>query len=244
MKTQTVKVTKGVETMARVNRALNLGVSEDNDDLPKHEVEKIMSETQSVKDSDDIDDIPDELGDEQGTTTTAANTGGSASNTAGMSIEEFNALGFNDERDEHERLKLWDAPTGDWEKTDRWKVEKRVYEGDCLPGDIDPMGRTVLNVTGKPKGRVANGIEYTPQLFLRISPDIRYKQDKPDEVDNSYKLFLQSKDTYLAINKEKVRTLGQLVAMLEEDNYIVRTMNGDTGPVSVGVKPRMEQRRR
>ena len=197
--------------------------------------------TPVVDTDNDIDDLPPELGEESNASMPVSN-GSSSSSSAGMSMEDLTGLGFNDKQDEHERAKL-DAPTGDWEKADRWKIEKRVYEGDCLLGDIDPVGRTVLTVSGKPKPRTANSIEYEPMLFVRISPDRRYKVDKPNEVDNAYKLFLQSKDVYLALKQERVRNIGQLIAMLVEDTYIVRTMNGDNGPIVVGLKAKVERRR-
>ena len=197
--------------------------------------------TQVVPSEDDIDDLPPELGEESSASMPVSN-GSSSSSSAGISLDDLKGLGFNDEQDEYERAKL-DAPTGDWEKADRWKIEKRVYVGDCVLGDIDPVGRTVLTVSGKPKPRTANSIEYEPMLFVRISPDRRYKVDKPSEVDNAYKLFLQSKDVYLALKQERVRNIGQLIAMLVEDVYLVRTMNGDNGPIVVGLKAKVERRR-
>ena len=75
--------------------------------------------------SDDIDDLPAELDGDSTPTASMSNGEGSASSSAGMSLDELNSLGFDDKRDEAERVKL-DPPTGDWEKDDRWKVEKSV----------------------------------------------------------------------------------------------------------------------
>lgn len=158
-----------------------------------------------------------------------------------LSLDDLNSLGFDDSRDETERAKI-NPPTGDWEKEDRWKFEKRVNAADSVHGDIDPTGRTFLNVVGKPKQREANGISYEPMLFLRLSPDIRYKQDKPAEVDMAYKLFLKAKDMYTEMYSEKPTKLGQLIAMLEEDSYILRTMSGDSGPVIVDMKVKRSRR--
>ena len=158
-----------------------------------------------------------------------------------LSLDQLNDLSFNDSRDEVERVKL-SPPTGDWEKEDRWKFEKRVNMADSMVGDIDPTGRTFFNIAGHPKSREANGISYQPMLFLRISPDIRYKQDKPNEVDMGYKLFLKAKDVYTELKEEKPKKLGQLITMLEEDNYVLRTMNGDNGPVIVDIKVKRSRR--
>lgn len=158
-----------------------------------------------------------------------------------LSLDQLNDLSFDDGRDEVERAKI-NPPTGDWEKEDRWKFEKRVNAADSVHGDIDPSGRTFLNIVGKPKQREANGISYEPTLFLRISPDIRYKQDKPNEVDMAYKLFLRAKDMYTEMHSEKPTKLGQLITMLEEDNYVLRTMNGDNGAVVVDVKMKRSRR--
>ncbi len=217
-----------------------------NDATPSEELYGAESSTASTQEnrvmSQDVDAIPDELDDEVSSTVPAANNGRSSSSAAGIGLEAMNAVRFDDERDELERARL-DAPTGDWVKSERWKYEERVYEGDCSPGDTNPVGRTILSFSGKPDSRQANGLEYTPNLFLRISRDVRYKSDKPDQVDNAYKLFLKAKDLYLDLNNEKVQYLGQLITMLEEDSYIVRTINGDNGPIIVDVKSKTRRRR-
>lgn len=152
-----------------------------------------------------------------------------------LSLQDLDNIGFNDARDEQERAKL-NPPTGDWEKEDQWKADIRCQQGNCMPGDLDPTGRTSLNFMGKPKPRQANGMEYEPMLFIRLSPDIRYKEDDPSKTDMAYKLFLKAKDLYMELYKEKPRNLKQLMTMLREDAYIVRTMNGDNGPIVVDIK--------
>ena len=161
--------------------------------------------------------------------------------TGVLSDSDVDTIGFNDEQDEAERAKL-NPPTGDWEKTDGWRFEKRVQAGNCMPNDLDSVGRTTFNIVGKPKPRQALGLEYEPVLFIRISPDLRYKEDKPADVDLAYKLFLKAKDVYIALNSEKPKNLRQLRVMLEEDNYVVRTMNGDNGPIVVDIKAKRERR--
>jgi hypothetical protein len=189
-----------------------------------------------------VDDIPDELGDEQATTVPAAAANGQRPTSSGLSLDALGEMGFNDDRDEETRLKLT-PPTGDWLKSDRWKFQKVVYADDCEPGDVDPEGRTIFVVSGKPDARQANGMEYQPHLFLRMSPDLRFKPDKPEEIDNSHKLFIKAKDVYMSLKGEKCRTFAQLINMLEEDQYIVRTMNGDSGPIVVEMKAQVARRR-
>jgi len=198
------------------------------------------------KRNDDIDVIPDELDDEgsKPSSTSAQVNGQSSSTSSGMTIDQLNATGFDNKRDDHTYRTL-NNPTGDWLKTERWKFSKVVYEGDCMPGDIDPTGRTMLIVSGKPNPRQVGDIEYAPDLFLRISPDIRYKKDKPGEIDNSHKLYIKAKeDVYLSIHSERATSFGQLIAMLEEDSYKVRTMNGDNGPIILDIKDKNSGERR
>lgn len=160
-----------------------------------------------------------------------------------LSADALNSMGFNDTQDELERQKM-NPPVGDWDKEDRWEYEKRVNSEDRQVGDIDGAGRTFLIFKGKPKSREANGLDYEPMLFLRISPDKRYKQDKPTEVDSSYKLFLKVKDMYIEKKGEKVKNFGQLKSMLEEDSYVVRTMNGDNGAIVVDVRVKRQRNSR
>ena len=191
-----------------------------------------------------IDDIPDELDDEPTTGSTSPKANGQQLTGAGMSLDQLNTMGFDDSRDELIRQKLT-PPTGDWVKSERWKLQKIVYIGDSQPGDVDPEGRTMFVVSGKPDARQANSMEYQPQLFVRLSPDVRYKPDKPEEIDNAHKLFNKAKtDVYIALHSEKPTRFAQFITMLEEDSYVVRTMNGDNGPIVVDIKARIAVRRR
>jgi hypothetical protein len=196
----------------------------------------------AVSDDDDIDDLPSEIsGDDTQSKNTDARANGEMV-TGGLSLDELDERGFNDNRDEMERTKL-DAPPGDWFKKERWEFEKRVYANDSMPDDLDPSGRTFFTFKGLPESRVANGgMVYEPNMYLRISPDIRYKADKPDQVDMAYKLFLRCKDLYLDMKGEKP-TARKLIAFLEEDEYTVRTMKGDNSPIIVDVKKTVQRKR-
>ena len=163
--------------------------------------------------------------------------------SSSISIDDLNSIGFNDARDEAERARL-DPPTGDWIKDDRWKFELRRNEQDSELGDIDPLGRTMLTFTGKCVSRDANGITYDPMMFLRVSPDARYKVEEPEKADMAYRLFLKAKDLYLTLKGEKIRSVAQMRDMLAEDEYVVRTMKGDNGLVIVDIKPKQKERSR
>lgn len=188
---------------------------------------------------DELDEVfpPDEINDELDHT----NSSTSYSATAGLSLDELDIAASNNvARDEAERAKM-DPPKGNWNKTDKWMYEKRVSLQDKQAGDIDPAGRTVLNFYGKPEAREENGITYEPTLFLRISPDIRYKADKPKEHDNSYKLYLLSRDLFMSIYGRAPK-ISEIVKMLEHDEYIIRTFNGDTGPIVTGLQDPNQER--
>ena len=192
----------------------------------------------------DVDDIPDVVVPPGTASAGMVTPPPTYTTTSGMPLEALQGLAFNDERDAVERKKL-NNPTGDWLKTERWEFAKVVYAGDCVTGDIDPEGRTILTFSGKPDPRQHEGMEYQPTLFLRISPDIRYKKDKPTEVDNAYKLYNKAKeDLYLAVHNEKPKQFVQLITMLTDDIYKVRTMNGDNGPIIVDIKDMKSGERR
>lgn len=178
--------------------------------------------------TDEIPEMPDEIH-------------ADADQGAGLTADQLNEQGFNDEQDEAELKKL-NPPTGDWLKENTFDYVKRVNLEDQMVGDIDPSGRTFMTFTGKPEPRTANGIEYQPMFFVRISPDRRYKQDKPQEVDMAHKLYLKAKELYLSLHAEKPRNFGQLITMLCEDNYVIRSMNGDNGAIAVDIKPKRQQR--
>ena len=216
-------------------------------DTPTAREKEKMAE--QVKKNDDIDDIPDGLDDEGVQRSVPQSNGAQVSSNAGLSLDELNSLVFDDDRDSKNRQQL-DLPSGDWLKSERWEMRHMVYEGDCMPGDINPAGRTIFTFIGKPEPRTHNSVEYCPTLILRISPDVRYSrtEGKQAEFDNSHKLYLRAKeDLYVAIHQEKVRTGLQLITMLTDDEYIVRTMNGTYGNVIiVGLKDKQRagQRRR
>lgn len=183
--------------------------------------------TTETPDDDDIPEIPPAFDGSNGSSDTL---------NEGLTLEELNERGFNDAQDEEELKKL-NPPTGDWIKDDRWVVAKRTNTEDSSEGDLDTQGRTIFTFQGKPQARTANGLEYQPTFFLRVSPDRRFKADKPQEVDMAYKLFLKTKELYISSKGEKPKNIGQLVKMLIEDSYIVRSMNGDSGAIAVDIKP-------
>jgi len=225
----------------RNNAKVNADVSEDNDDLIGDEM---VNET-VVDEKDDVDDIPDEL--DLDAPQTAGNRSSAeratASSSGGLSLDELDAQGFNMGKAEDERKRL-DNPTGDWEKKDRWEFEKRVYAGDCMPGDMDPAGRTSFSFKGKPKPRHENGISYEPTLFLTVSPDYRADEYNPGAADGAYKRFLYALDLYLDIKGEACKGPRYLISMLENDEYVVRTANYDGNTRIVGMKKETGVQRR
>lgn len=185
---------------------------------------------------DNDDDIPNEVVSNMATPSYTSNTAnGNVSTTGGMSLEELDEKGMNETRDEELRAAL-DPPAGDWLKTERVeKWEKRVYANDNAPDDLDPAGRTIFSYEVKVMSRTMGQHTYTPKLFLRVSPDARFKADKPEEVDMATKLWLRAKDLYFAVKEERP-TIRKLVYFLAEDDYTLRTMKGDSNPVVVDVK--------
>lgn len=161
----------------------------------------------------------------------------------GSGLDALAGMEFDQAQDEQERKKL-DAPTGDWQKEDRWEFELYIRTEDSQPGDKNPAGRTYFNFKGKPHSREANDLVYEPTLFLRMSPDRRYKEDKPQEVDMAHKLYLLAKDVYLELKEEAATDPRKFVTMLIEDSYVVRTMNGDGGPIVVAIKSGRRRNRR
>jgi hypothetical protein len=165
-----------------------------------------------------------------------------AASTGALTEDAFEAMGFNTDRDELERAKL-NPPTGDWKKEDSWEYTRQVMSDDTAEGDIDPKGRTFLVFAGRPLPREANGLSYEPTLRLRISPDMRYKQDKPTDIDLAYQLFLKCVDLYIEKFEEKPSQMAKFRNMLQHDSYYVRTMNGNSGPMIVEVKAKTFQRK-
>lgn len=178
--------------------------------------------------SDDIPDTPDEIQAdiEQG---------------AGLSTDELNAMPI-DQAEHDADFKRLNPPTGDWTKENTWVSTKRVNTEDKMPRDRDKGGRTYYTFSGYPEPRVVDGLEHRPMFFLRVSPDKRFKQDKPQEFDLAYKLWTKAVELYLSVKGETAKVIGDVCNVLEEDQYIVRSMNGDSGPIAVDIKPKRQQR--
>ena len=201
--------------------------------------------TKPSEDNDDLDDLPTEITDEQipvGNKSTNSAANGQMV-TGGLSLDELDEKGFNEERDEETRAKL-NTPGGDWLKKDRWPFEGRVYANDSMPDDLDPSGRTFFTFRGESETRVVGGRVYTPIMYLRISPDIRYKPDNPDQIDMPHKLFMRAKDLFLEMKGERA-TPRKLIDFLENEEYTVNTMPGNGGgsPYITDIK-KMTQRKR
>ena len=166
-------------------------------------------------------------------------------NSEALTIDDLLSQEYTSEQKEQfeDSYKKLNPPTGDWEKDDRWKFEYRFNENDSQPNDINPAGRSFLTFSGKPISREANGISYQPLLFLRVSPDARFKADKPSEHDLAHKLWLKANnELFLALNEREAKNPREVRTMLEEGNYVMRTMNGDNGPVIVDIKLKRARR--
>lgn len=203
-----------------------------------------MANRRNVKDVDvDVDDIPDELDELSNSGVTNSRVNGETVTSKGLSLDELEEKGFDEARDAETYAKL-NTPGGDWVKRDRWDFEQRVYANDTMPGDLDPSGRLYFIFKGVAEPRVVGGNVYTPNQSLRISPDIRFKPDNPDQIDMPHKLYMRAKDLYLSVRGEKC-TPRKLVAFLEEEEYVVNTMPGNSGgsPYITDIKP-IPQRKR
>ena len=164
------------------------------------------------------------------------------SSTGALPSTDLASMGFNETQDEEERKRLF-PPPGDWLKVDEFEFNLQYREDDKQPGDRSPQGRMILSFMGKPEARYnTTGDEFQPVLFLRISSDRRYKVDKPNEVDLAYKMFLRAKDLYLELKEEMPKSIDELVQMLVNENYTIRTMQGDSGPFCLDVKPNRKTR--
>lgn len=199
---------------------------EPDDDKPKgkkptdNEFDVEATDTDKVSNT---DDIPDEFSTDDST-------------SSGLSTEDLNKTIFNDKQYDDDYKKM-NPPTGDWNKEDRWETFKLVINTeDSMPGDINPAGRTFYSIAGRPESRTVDGIEHTPMLFFRGSPDRRFHHVKTSEFDAAYKMFVRMREVYLSIHGERMRTPAQLKYMLEEDNYVLRTGNGDNGPMVYDIK--------
>lgn len=153
---------------------------------------------------------------------------------------DLDALGFDHARDEVEKRKL-DAPAGDWKKEEEWEFSQAknvmVYAGDSEAGDTLPGGRLVYSFFGRPTARLdKEGNEFQPFLRFRISPDKRYSVSKPDQVDQSYKLFLRAKTVFFEVEGHTPKSQSELVRFFVEGNYLITTMRGDDGPFVLNIK--------
>jgi|SRR5262245_5474868 len=192
--------------------------------------------TKAQFDDDDIPDIPEEY------------TADADASSTTLSWDDLAGVGLDAKSANADYIKM-NPPTGDWLKDDRWEFDRikgiSHREDDHRDGDISPHGRTFISVMGRPAPRVVNGIDYQPLLFLRVSPDKRYKDGADDEkapFDLAYKLYLRSREAYLSIHGQELTNLQQLVYLHTEDEVVYRTMNGDNGPVIVDVKPKPKKR--
>lgn len=163
------------------------------------------------------------------------------------SLDDFD-LGQFKERDSHEYQKD-NPPGGTWVKEDEWSYKIFVNEQDSRKGDINPQGRTLLIFTGRPKVRVVNNIDYDPILSFRISPDLRYKDPedadgREDQKDLASRLWTMAKEKmYLEMKGAMPQKLRDITDMLRYDEYEVRSMKGDNGPVVLEVRTKQQQRR-
>ena len=158
-----------------------------------------------------------------------------------LTLDQLDSLGFNDERDQEELNKLF-PPAGNWNKEDTFQFRIVNYDNDIQVGDLSDKGRTIYSFSGKPEPRELNGVEYQPVLFFRMSPDIRYKEDDPTKIDHTYRMFLRAKELFLSIKEYKPKTQRELVEMLVEDRYVIRTMNGDSGPFVLDILPKRNKK--
>lgn len=173
---------------------------------------------------------------------TITDTESKESNTVEVDLD---ALGFDHARDEVEKRKL-DAPAGDWKKEEEWEFSPAknvmIYGGDCETGDTLATGRLVYSFYGRPTARLdKEGNEFQPFLRFRISPDKRYSVTKPDQVDQSYKLFLRAKTVFFEIEGRAPKSQSELVRFFAEGSYLLTTMRGDDGPFVLNIKaPRIK----
>ena len=207
---------------------------------------KAKSEVEFVEDSAQHDGSDEELPPEFDGVTSSANS--YAPTSSNVSLGELNIRDQDNSHDEEiERAKL-DPPAGDWEKDDRWESRVFIVEQDSLPNDLFAGGRIVINIWGKPKARVKMGLEYQPTLRVRLSPDKRHRQDEPEKIDSSYKMYLLAKDLYLALNGRKLETVGDkkaqlqaLEEMLTEENYVINTTVFNNSLFSQGLKVKLRR---
>lgn len=165
---------------------------------------------------------------------------GQALNVEDLLSQEYSTDQKEQFEDSYKKL---NPPKGDWEKDDRWTFEYRFNENDSQPGDINAAGRSFLTFSGKPAAREVGGISYQPMLFLKVSPDARFKADKPAEHDLSHRLWLKANnELFMALNEREPKNSLEVKAMLQEGHYVMRTMNGDNGPIVVDIRQKRVKR--
>lgn len=150
------------------------------------------------------------------------------------SLNDLDDQEMNNERDEAVRSKLF-PPSGDWTKEDIWSEEDHFrmvhLDQDKQPGDVSTKGRRIYVIYGKMKPRVdRDGNEFEYLANIRISPDLRYKEDDTSKVDILHKLWLRAKDIYIAIKEEKPKSHKELIIFLLDEKYLVNTLRGDGEP--------------
>ena len=139
---------------------------------------------------------------------------------------------------EEEDAKRMYPPRGDWLKVERWEGKVTHFPDDTVPSDKYPENRRLIyNFNGLVEERSDNaGNVFRPKLFMSVSPDKRYQQEKPTEYDNRYKLYRQSYELYLELFERKPENQAQIVEMLEKEEYTITTMRGNDGPFVTAIK--------
>lgn len=173
---------------------------------------------------DNTDDYPEEFKTDD---TTPVGTEGYASR-AGLTDDELDDYASDDVQDERIRNMIT-LPQGDWTKQSRWEINKFVFEQDQLEGDVNPAGRTIYTLRGKPESRLVKGVEYMPTLSFRVSPDFRPHKTKANEPDMATKLMSHAKTLFLSLNGRKPKGSKEVLIMLRDAEYTVGTYAGDDG---------------
>lgn len=145
---------------------------------------------------------------------------------------------INKARDAISRKKLY-PPQGDWKKVDKWDGREVTFEQDKSPDDLNPNGRTMLMVYGKPEERISNTGEpfSIPTLQVRCSPDVRYDKKNPTEHDFMHKMFLKAERVFFELYQRDADFVQEIFDMLRDDSYFIVTGTGDDGLFVSGVKP-------
>jgi len=159
-----------------------------------------------------------------------------------LTFEDFEGRGFNSGTIV-EDLKKLTPPAGDWEKEDTWTAKISVNDNDCMPGDYDPRGRTYATFYGRPKERTTKDHgTHCPFFSMKISPDRRFSQNNPENVDNARKLFAKAWELYIAEYGEEPEDIKVLAAFIAHGEFTVRTSNFDNGPFIIDLKAKRQKR--